>query len=543
MTIESWHLKSIEETLCALNASKHGLSHQEANLRLDRFGPNRLKVSGGPSLLVVFARQFLNPLIFVLIGAALIKLVTSSLVDGIVLIITIFLMALIGFFQEMKAERAIQSLKDLTAHKTRVMRNGKMEIIPSENLVPGDEIYLKMGDKISADARLIEATNLKINESMLTGESMAVEKNAETMGGDSVLAERKNMLYAGTVVSFGKGTAIVVQTGMLTELGKIAASLKEIKPEKTPLQRSIHAIGNWMLVCIFFAIALFILVSFYKGLSLSDIFFLSVAAAVSAIPEGLPVAFTASLAAGMYLMAKKNAIIRRLVAVETLGSTTVICSDKTGTLTFNQMAVSTLYSLEKSNISSKKIFEIGALCNDALISKKGAQYELIGDPTEGAILIAAAQTGIDLERLSKSFPRVGEIPFLSENLFMATLHSSSNGQWVYVKGAPEKILSMCTFVLAAEGPIALKEEVLKQIEKAIEQMTENALRLIAVAYCEVNSSTLTEDLFRGKLIFAGIFGMIDPPRKEAMKAIASCKEAGIRVVMITGDNPMTAAAI
>jgi Ca2+-transporting ATPase len=554
---EQWHLKSVEETLLALKTTRHGLSSKEASERLAHFGSNQLEATGGPSLWVVLGRQFVNPLILVLIAASLIKFFASSFLDGIVLAITILLMAFIGFFQEMKAEKAVRALKNLAAHKCKVKRDGKMEIIPSENLVPGDAIFLEMGDKIPADARLIEAKNLKVNESMLNGESMPSEKHTEALAGDQALADRKNMVYTGTVVAFGRGVAIVVRVGMLTELGKIAASLQDIRSEKTPLQQDVHSVGHWMLLIIFFAIALFIAISFYKGLSLIDIFFLSVAAAVSAIPEGLPVSFTACLAAGMYLMAKRNAIIRRLIAVETLGSTTVICSDKTGTLTLNQMTISTLYSAEKTlrinkkemNFGQepvfKKIFEIGALCNDALISKEGIQFEIVGDPTEGAILIAAAQAGINLNHLADSFPRIGEIPFLSENLYMATLHASAHSQWVYAKGAPEKILSMCSSILLKEGPIALDEAIYERLEKEIEQMTVNALRLIAVAYCDATgrAGVITDALFQGKLIFAGIFGMIDPPRKEAIEAISSCNDAGIRVVMITGDNPMTAAAI
>ncbi|MCI0382410.1 MAG: HAD-IC family P-type ATPase [Chlamydiae bacterium] len=554
---KQWHLKSVEETLHALDTAKHGLSDQEAHGRLVRFGLNRLETSKGPSLWAVFARQFLNPLIFILIAASLVKLLASSILDGLVLATTIFVMALIGFFQEMKAEKAMSALKRLAAHKSKVSRNGKMEIMPSENLVPGDAIFLEMGDKIPADARLIEAKNLKINESMMSGESMPSEKQTELLHGEHALADRKNMVYMGTVVAYGKGIAIVVDTGMSTELGKIATSLKEIKPEQTPLQRNIRSIGNWMLIIIPFAVFLFVAISFYKGLHLADIFFLSVAAAVSAIPEGLPAAFTATLSVGMHLMAKRNAIIRKLIAVETLGSTTIICSDKTGTLTLNQMTITALYSLgkmvhineKKMNFERdpvvKKILNIGTLCNDALISKEGNNYEIVGDPTEGAILVAAAQAGFDQNLLANTFPRIGEIPFLSENLYMATLHSSENARWVYAKGAPEKILSMCSSILTVHGPIAIDEKVHQQLEKSIEQMTMNALRLIAVAYCEVSAEVgfLTDDLFQGKLIFAGIFGMIDPPRKEAMQAISSCKEAGIRVIMITGDNPMTAAAI
>jgi Ca2+-transporting ATPase len=552
---ELWHLKTVEETLSALSTTRHGLSDQEARTRLARYGFNCLEKSKGRSLWFVFGRQFLNPLILILIVASLVKVFTTGFFDGMVLVVTIFVMVFIGFFQEMKAEKAMNALKDLTAHKAKVKRNGKLEIILSETLVPGDEIFLEMGDKIPADARLLETKNLKVNESMLNGESMPSEKHTEALHGEQALADRKNMAYTGTVVSSGKGVALVVSTGMSTELGKIATSLQNIKPEKTPLQKSVSSIGNWMLIIIFFSVLLFIGISLYKGMNIIDILFLSVAAAVSAIPEGLPIAFTTTLAAGMRLMAKMNAIVRKLIAVETLGSTTVICSDKTGTLTLNQMTITALSSVEKTiqfgkdNIEKdpvfKKILEIGVLCNDALLSKEGNEYEVMGDPTEGALLVAAMEAGLDQSRLASAYPRIGEIPFLNENLYMATLNSAEKTPLVFVKGAPEKILAMSSSILTVNGPVPIDANIVSQITATIEQMANNALRLIAVAYYDTAGEPefLTEDLFKGKLIFAGIFGMIDPPRKEAIDSISSCKKAGIRVVMITGDNPTTAAAI
>jgi Ca2+-transporting ATPase len=552
---EQWHLKTVEETLSALSTTRHGLSDQEAKVRLARYGYNRLEKSKGHSLWTVFGRQFLNPLILILIVASIIKIFTTGFFDGIVIVVTIFVMVFIGFFQEMKAEKAMNALKDLTAHKAKVKRNGKLEIIPSENLVLGDEIFLEMGDKIPADSRLIETKNLKVNESMLNGESMPSEKHTEALHGEQALADRKNMVYMGTVVSSGKGVAIVVCTDMSTQLGKIGSSLQNIKPEKTPLQKSVSSIGNWMLIIIFFSVLLFIGISLYKGMNIIDILFLSVAAAVSAIPEGLPIAFTTTLAAGMRLMAKMNAIVRKLIAVETLGSTTVICSDKTGTLTLNQMTITALSSLEKTiqfgkdNIEKdpvfKKILEIGVLCNDALLSKEGSEYEVMGDPTEGALLVAAMEAGLDQSRLASAYPRIGEIPFLNENLYMATLHSAEKTPLVFVKGAPEKILTMSSSILTAQGSVPIDDKIRQQITATMEQMANNALRLIAVAYYDTAGEPefLTEELFKGKLIFAGIFGMIDPPRKEAIDSISSCKKAGIRVVMITGDNPITAAAI
>lgn len=555
--IPEWHLKTIEETFTTLKSTKHGLTDREAKKRQIEFGPNALTVSKGPSRLLLFFRQFVNPLILILIAASLVKFFLSSFLDGGVLLATILIMVCIGYFQEMKAEKAMMALKQLSAHHSKVKRSGKLEILPSETLVPGDLIFLEMGDKVPADARLIEAKNLKINESMLTGESVPCEKDAQTLHEAESLADRKNMIYTGTVVASGRGYAIVVATGMSSELGKIASSMEEIKPQATPLQRSISSIGNWMLVIVFFVVLLFAAISYYQGMPLIDVFLLAVAAAISAIPEGLPAAFTITLAAGMNVMAKKNAIIRKLIAVETLGATTIICSDKTGTLTHNQMTIDTLFSLDKiikvdreeidfnKEPIFRRILEIGALCNDALMSEEKEEYEIIGDPTEGALLVAASQAGIDPEHLAASNVRLCEIPFLSETLYMATLHASGDKRLVYVKGAPETILSLCRFALTRDGVKPFDEQLRQQIEDAIVKMTKSALRLIAVSYCEVDPKTtaLTEDLFHGKLIFAGMFGMIDPPRKEAIESIATCKRAGIRVIMITGDNQMTAVAI
>ncbi len=557
MIEENWHLRSIEEAIVALKTTRHGLLESEASDRLKVFGLNQINTSNGASLWTLIVRQFLTPFVFILMMAAFVKFFVSNILDGSVLLATIIIMMCISFFQEMKAEKALQALKQLAAHKSKVKRGEKVQVIHSEHLVPGDQIFLEMGDKVPADARLMDTKNLKVDESMFNGESMPSEKHTETMEGCSVLADRKNMIYAGTVVAYGRGVAIVTSTGMSTELGKIAASIQKIKPEQTPLQKNIRSIGHWTLGSICVALLIFVGIGFYNGMTLINIFLLGVAAAVSAIPEGLPAAFTITLATGMRLMAKKNAIIRKLAAVETLGATTIICSDKTGTLTRNQMTTITLYalgttirrsddfpSLQKDPIF-QKILEIGALCNDALLSKEDHTYEIIGDPTEGALLVTAAIAGIDQNVLSASFPRIGEIPFLSENLYMATLHASETKQWIYVKGAPEKILSMCTSILTPHGVIAINDTSLKEIHASIEHMTSNALRLIAVAYMESTPGTdyLSLDLFEGNLIFAGIFGLIDPPRKEVIEAVASCKSAGIHVSMITGDNLMTAIAI
>lgn len=543
-----WHSISIDESLSFLRADHHGLNEKEVRLRLDIFGHNKLKTKKGPSFFLLFAKQFFNPLVFILALAALVKFLSGGALDSSVLLGTILIMALIGFLQEAKAEKAMRALKEFSAHKSKVKREGKIDLIPSYLLVPGDLIILEPGDRIPADARLIEVSNLKVNESSFTGESMPVEKHTETLSEKLPLHDRRNMIYMGTTVSYGKGVALVVHTGMATEIGKIAEVLREEKSGKTPLQKNIHFLGLWMLAIVFAAVLLFIGIALYRGIHLGEVIMLGVAAAVSAIPEGLPAAFTITLAAGMHAMAKRHAIIRKLVSVETLGSTTVICSDKTGTLTMNQMVVKEIYTLGKKFTISEKIdpksfpslkpaLEIGVLCNDALLTQENGTFSVVGDPTEGALLIAAEKAGILKEGLEKSYPRIDEIPFQSENLYMATLHP----QKLFLKGAPEKILSFCTTVLKEERILFLGENEKREIVHAMEAMMRDSLRLIAVAYKDLPPRE--EHFTESNLTFVGIFGMIDPARPEAISAIEACKKAGIKVAMVTGDCKVTAAAI
>ncbi|HSX13509.1 MAG TPA: HAD-IC family P-type ATPase [Chlamydiales bacterium] len=542
---EDWYLESVDHVFRSLNTQEEGLSTEEARQRLFQAGLNRITHSKDPSLWLVFLRQFLTPFVVILAVAFAIKIFTKEALDAVVLISTIFLMVLIGFFQEMKAERAIKALKKLAAHKCKAHRDNHLQVIASELLVPGDIIRLETGDTIPADARIIESMNLKVNEATLTGESVPVEKNEKTIDEKCVLAERTNMLYTGTVVVYGKCAAVVTNTGMSTCLGKIATTLQEIKLPPTPLQQNIRAIGRWMLISIFAVVFCFAWISLYRGISLVDVLLLSVAVIISAIPEGLPVAFTVTFAAGMRSMARRNAIIRKLAAVETLGATTVICSDKTGTLTLNQMNVTKIYSndgiVDTCNLENpvmRKMLEIGVLCNDAHINQNG----IFGDPTEGALLMIADKAGINRDLLNQEYERLSEIPFMSENLYMATFIKSGDRRFIYVKGAPEKLLSFSSSILTNNGLVTIEKTA---ITNAIQTMTAKALRLLAVAYLEIDSTIveLKEEHFKGKLVFVGIFGMMDPPRKEVMQAIQSCDDAGIRVMMITGDNPQTAMAI
>ncbi len=541
---QKWHTLTSETVFGILKASFDGLTADEASGRLKEYGYNKLATKKATPAIVIFLRQFLNPLVYILIAASIVKFVVGGVMDGSVILAVIMVMAIIGFIQEARAEKAMDALKQLAAPKAKVKRAGKVELVPSKEVVPGDILMLESGDKIPADARIIEASSLKVNESILTGESVPVDKHVDAIEEDVSVADRKNLLYMGTAVSYGRAVAVVVATGMSTEMGKIASALKEVKTEKTPLQRSIHTLGKWMIIIAVAIVAVLKIIGISRGLGWVEIFMLSVAAVVAAIPEGLPAVVTVVLAVGMRMMAKRNAIIRKLVAVETLGSTTVICTDKTGTLTMNQMAVKRLWHNAQmievgeqafDEAGLKMLLEIGVLCNDAILKDENNASEVIGDPTEGALLVAGAKAGLEKGELEKSFPRISEIPFQSEKQYMATLHQKEGKRVAYVKGSPEKILSFSV----------LDDTSRASISDAVNNMAKDAMRVLALAYCELPASkdNLTEEDIAGKLTFAGLAGMIDPPRPEAIESVKLCKEAGIRVVMVTGDNKLTAEAI
>ena len=565
-----WHALTSEEVFGILKVSSGGLTADEASNRLKEYGHNELATKKATPAIILFLRQFMNPLVYILIGASIVKFIVGGVMDGSVILAVIMIMAIIGFIQEARAEKAMDALKQLAAPKAKVKRGNTIELIPSKEVVPGDILILESGDKIPADARIIEASSLKVNESILTGESVPVDKHVDNVQEDASVADRKNFLYMGTVVTYGRAVAVVVATGMGTEMGKIASALKEIKTEKTPLQKSIHALGRWMIIISIVIVGILKIIGISKGMGWVEIFMLAVAAVVAAIPEGLPAVVTVVLAVGMRLMAKRNAIIRKLVAVETLGSTTVICTDKTGTLTLNQMTVKRLWSNgrtielrgaecetsaefihgnkaidSKNDDSLKFLLEIGALCNDASVDIEDKKCKVIGDPTEGAFLVAAVKAGMTKKDLERSFPRISEIPFQSEKQYMATLHQKENARLAYVKGSPEKILAMSSRLLKDGRSDSLDDSSRQAITDGVAAMAKDAMRVLALAYCECGSTqdNLTEQDIARKLVFAGLAGMIDPPRPEAIEAVKLCKQAGIRVVMVTGDNKMTAEAI
>jgi Ca2+-transporting ATPase len=568
---EQWYNLSLDETLQALDSKHAGLDAAEAAARLAQHGPNQLEGRKKTPPVVVFFRQFFSPLIYVLLVAVAISFVVGHFMDGWVILAVLVLNAVIGFMQETRAEKAMEALIRMAAPQATVRRGGVIRNIHAREVVPGDILLFESGDKVPADARLIEASNLKVNEATLTGESVPVDKHTRALPGELTVSGRKNMIFMGTVVTYGRATAVVARTGMATEMGKIATGIQEVTPEKTPLQKSIsklskYIIGLFLGICVLLAI-----VGLLKGMEWLEVFLLAVAAAVSAIPEGLPAVVTVVLAMGMRFMAHRNAVIRRLVAVETLGSATVICSDKTGTLTLNQMTVRRLFlggrwvqvtgegylpegefvvGEEKLAPENEPVLDlhlrIGALCNDSVLTMEGERsYGIFGDPTEGALVVAAAKAGMNREKLDRTYPRLDEIPFQSEQFYMATFHPRDGGRVAYVKGAPEKLLSMSKYCYREGKIVPLEESDIQAIQQATDDMAREAMRVIATAYVDLPADLedLEEKHVEGNLVFVGLSGMADPPREEAKEAIRLCKQAGIKVIMITGDNKVTAQSI
>jgi P-type Ca2+ transporter type 2C len=569
---ETWHGIDAEKALAELGTGPAGLTHAEAGARLLKYGHNALKGRKKTPAALIFLQQFLSPLIYVLLAAVVVSMIAGHFIDAWVVLGVLLLNATIGFMQERRAEKAMEALIRMTAPQARVRREGGVKLVPARDIVPGDIVILETGDKVAADARLVKESNFKVNEATLTGESMPVDKHTRPLPGELTIAEQKNMVFMGTVVTYGRATAVVARTGMETEIGRIASGIQETKPEKTPLQQSISKLSRYLIFIFLGMCVLLVIVGLLKGMAWLEVFLLAVAAAVSAIPEGLPAVVTVVLAMGMRRMAHRHAIIRKLVAVETLGSATVICTDKTGTLTMNQMTVRRIYTggkwvevtgegylpegefrgdgraIKPSEMPELEThLRIGALCNDAVLSAEGERsYSIFGDPTEGALVVAAVKAGLDPETLEKTYPRLDEIPFQSEKLYMATLHPCCEGaKTAYVKGALEKILAMSKYQLRGNKAEPLQEADKKAILKANDTMAADAMRVIATGYVDLPADVqdLEEEHIRGKLVLAGLSGMADPPREEAKEAIRLCGEAGIKVIMITGDNKITAESI
>jgi len=568
---KSWHHLEMEEVARALETDPaRGLTEDEVLSRRKAFGENTLTQKMGQGPVVRFLLQFNQPLVIILLVATLVTLFLQEWVEAGVIFGVILINAVIGFIQESKALKAIDALARAMVSSAMVQRTGRRQKVPAQDLVPGDVVFLQSGDKIPADVRLFEIRELRIDESTLTGESLPVQKEDQSLPEDTVLSDRRNMAYSSTLVTHGAGKGLVIATGDHTEIGRINKMISSAEVLATPLTRKIEHFSKITLYVIIAMAAVTFLVGFLRGQDWVEMFLASVALAVGAIPEGLPAAMTITLAIGVSRMAKRNAIIRKLPAVETLGSTTVICSDKTGTLTQNQMTVTELYAgglpydvsgvgyAPKGDITPREggpdadanwalieILKAGILCNDSVVKQTGETFAVEGDPTEGALITCAAKAGIVLETLNHEMPRIDSIPFESARQYMATLHDRGPGQSrvIYVKGSIESLCIECSVLFNAAGQVDLADA--REIHGRVEDMANDGLRILAFARKEVPAETkrITHEDLREGLAFLGLQGMIDPPKPEAMEAIGVCQEAGILVKMITGDHAGTAAAI
>ncbi|MBW2980956.1 calcium-translocating P-type ATPase, SERCA-type [Candidatus Woesearchaeota archaeon] len=551
--------EEIKEVFKELNTSEKGISSSEAEKRLEKYGLNELKEGKKISPLRIFLQQFASPIVWVLIGAFIISLVIKEEADAVIIGFIVVVNAIVGFIQEYKADKAIEALKKMASLKATVIRDGKQQQIDATNLVPGDIVILTTGEKIPADARLIEAVNLQTQEAALTGESLPIKKVTKVFKKDTPVADRKNMVFSGTIITDGRGKAIVTETGMSTELGKIANLIQKAKPGLTPLQKNLDKIGKLLTVVVLIVCALVFVLGVVRGQMIKDSFFTAIALAVAAIPEGLPAVVTISLALGVQRMIKRHALIRKLPSVETLGGCTVICSDKTGTLTHNEMTVRKLlanneviettgagYEPEGKFSKDPKNFElllkIGALNNDAKHTKEKEKCQIFGDPTEGCLIVSAKKAGLDTEKLLKENPRTSEIQFSSERKRMTTIHKVNGKRVAYMKGAPDVILKLCDKILINGKIRKINDKDKKKILKTNDEFASEALRVLGFAYKELKNEKKDKDI-ENKLIFVGLQGMIDPPRKEVKDSVKRCMEAGIKVVMITGDFIGTAKAI
>jgi len=540
-----WHTLSADELSGELGVDpKLGLSPGEAAERAAKYGPNELDAGKKRTLFQMFLEQFKDVMVLILIAAALVSFAIepSDIADPVVILFVIFLNAALGLFQESKAEKALDALKKLAAPQAKVVRGGEQRTVAASELVPGDIILVEAGDFIPADARILECHNLKVEESSLTGESVPVEKHAEAIPSDNVaLGDRKNMLFSTGIVTYGRARAVVVETGMNTQVGRIAGMLTGEESGPTPLQARLAQIGRTLGLLALVICVLIFVIGYFLGNGLFEMFKTSVALAVAAIPEGLPAVVTIVLAVGVQRMVKKNAIIRRLPAVETLGSAAVICSDKTGTLTQNRMTVQSLYVAGEPVALSDadpaqygELLAYGALCNDAAVTLQDGRENHTGDPTESALVAAALKKGFSKEALCEKYPRIAEIPFDSGRKLMTTVHCGDGRFFSITKGAPDVLLSRCVGFDGAESA-ALANSL----------MAKNALRILAVGVKEYDSRPDKPQLDEAEqgLRFVGLLGMIDPPRPEVRDAVAQCGRAGIRPVMITGDHADTASAI
>jgi Ca2+-transporting ATPase len=565
----AWHTMTAEAALAALTTTAAGLGDAEAARRLTQYGPNELQAAARVSPWRLLLDQFKNVLIVILLVATGLSAWMGEGVETVVIGAIVLFAVLLGFVQEYRAERAIEALKKMAAPTATALRDGRETEVPAHRLVPGDVVLLAAGDRVPADVRLVEAVNLQVEESSLTGESVPVEKHTAPIAQpQAAVGDRRNMAYAGTAVTYGRGRAVVVATGMATEFGKIARMLQSVAQGRTPLQENLDRVGTMLARAALAIVALVVALGLFRGQPFIEMLLFGVALAVAVVPEALPAVVTISLAIGVQRMVKRHALMRRLPAVETLGSTSTICTDKTGTLTRDEMTVRAVYvGNELLDVSGAgyepegeflragraikpsegvtRFLQAAVLASDAHIARveDGCRWHVKGDPTEGALVVVAAKAGLAKADLDAQAPRAGEIPFTSETKRMTTLHTGPEGVWAFSKGAPEVILASCTRRLeCVEGAwrdVPLDDAGRAVILEAAHRMAGKALRVLAVAqkpHAELETAERA-------MTFLGLAGMIDPPRPEAKAAVQTCERAGIRVVMITGDHPVTAEAV
>jgi len=578
---EAWHSKKIEEVLSDLKVDQKGLDSQEAHRRLEEFGYNELKEKKKVTPLQIFIRQFKDVFVIMLLIATAISFLIGETIDAVIIAVIVILNSVLGFVMEYRSEKAMEAMRKLTAPKAHVVREGSEQVVDAREIVPGDIVILEAGDRVPADARLIETVDLKADEAVLTGESTDITKNLDLVNENTPIADRKNSVFMATHMTYGRGKAVVTSTGMKTEFGKIAEMVQTMQEEESPLKQKLARFAKKLGIVIvaisvvIFALELYEILVLGVMISPGDIFVnildafeVSIALAVSAVPEGLPAVVTVSLALGARELARRNAILRKLTSAETLGATTIICSDKTGTLTKGEMTVRKLYTQEKlyevtgagyepkgdflengvpvnpQDIADLKLLlKANVLCTNAHYDGK----RVIGDTTEGALIVAGIKTGLTKKKLEESYPRIHEIPFTSERKLMTTVHKNPEKNVVaFVKGAPEIVLDHSTHILRGGQIKKLSSKEKQEVLKANEEMASGALRVLGTAFKELPKKPIDkfeEEVYETNLVFIGLSGMIDPPRVEAKEANAKCRQAGIKTVMITGDHKLTAVAI
>ena len=557
--IKNPHVQSVENILASLETNVHnGLTHHEAHKRNNDFGLNVYEAQVQKSVWLILLQQFKSPIVYLLVFAILVSAYFQHFIEAIAIGVVILVNAIIGFLMEMQARRSMNALKEMDIIKSRVLRDGKNQGIPSENITIGDIVLLEAGDIIPGDGRLVESNQLQCDESSLTGESLPTQKNLESISAETILGDQHNMVFKGSSVMNGNGKAVITGIAKDTELGKITSLVESAEETETPLNKKLSALSKKLIWITLIMTAIFAVTGIIQGKEWLLILETSIALAVAAFPEGLPIVSTVALSYGMLLMAKRNAIVKKLSAVETLGSTSVILTDKTGTLTENKIYVDTFCfpeenvkasiennvlkfnegEIQKSTANFEKLKIVGALCNNASLEKKGKKEKEIGDPVEIALIHLADASGNPAHEIQKQFERIGEIPFSAETKMMATLHKAPNGNFVAAKGAVEQLLEKCKKIQSGETVKDLSEDERKKILDESERLSEDGLRVLAFAYRE--EANINREDYLNDLIYIGSIGFLDPPRLDIKSAIISCRNAGIKVVMITGDHPKTA---